>query len=123
MTIGTPKSVEPKGSTASTRIGGIIVSFGRNVIVELVDAVRDEIFLQQELERVRDRLTESEQRDILLESKEGQRDANAVGSHAVLNKRADLALGVDGIGDKPKDDAQQHERLEERGPDQETPRA
>ena len=61
MTIGTPNRVEPKGNTASTRIGGIIVSFGRDVIVEFVDAVRDEILLQQKLERVGDGLTESEQ--------------------------------------------------------------
>ena len=89
-----------------------------DVKVEFVDAIRDEILLEQELERVSDGLTESEQRDILLESQEGQRDTDAVGAHAVLNKRADLAFGVNGVGNKTKDDTQQHERLKKRGPDQ-----
>ena len=95
------------------------MSFGRDVIVEFVDAVRDEVFLQQELERVGNGLTKSEKRDILLESQEGQRDTDTIGSHAVLNKRADLALGVNGVGNKAKNDSQQPNRLEERGPNQE----
>ena len=74
-----------------------------DVKVELVDAVRDEIFLKQKLKGVCYGLPKAEQRDVLLESEQGQRNADAVGSDAVLNKCADLALRVDGVGNKAQE--------------------
>ena len=91
MTIGTPKSVLPNGTTASVDDRRHHRQAGREPVVELVHVRRREILLQEELHGVGDRLEKSGRSD-------------AIRSEAVLDQRADPALRVNGVGNHREDD-------------------
>ena len=59
MTIGTPKSVLPKGTTAMVVIAGHHRETGREPVIEFVYVRRREIFLQQKFHGVGDRLEQA----------------------------------------------------------------
>ena len=72
--------------------------------------MRDEILFQEEFERVGNRLAEAE------DSEFRERNARAVWPNSILNPCANFALGINGVGNQAKDQAQKPERLSQRSP-------
>ena len=60
--------------------------------------------------------------NIPLSTEQGHRDADAVRADAILDQRAHAALGIDRVGDKSEDEAEQEGRLENSRPEKEYPR-
>ena len=73
---------------------------------EFVHAGRDEVFLEEELHAVGDRLDEPG-------------PADAVGSDAILDEGADFAFRPHGVGHHGEDDAHDDGRFENGGPSEE----
>ena len=98
---------------------GTMAMRGREPEIEFVHVRGREFLLEHELERVGQRLAEAPPGPLRHGEKPedvdaAERHADAVRPDAVLDRRADPALGHDGVGDEAEDDVDHDENLDER---------